>query len=219
MYSKHHTPNQVTLVTRLQADLARMQNDSTCTYDTVGNWIKDNANIVSKAFTGNTGKKLAKYETVTLFGVNEYEDKIVLSVSGSWKYLGNNGGPPDTRNLVEAVSPFITFETRSYTSMDTCVWGTMEFELNAWPNLIPVALTYFLKNASSPNRSDFARDSDEQNISVLLKTFFPRVSYDFLLTAVDLGILERGDQDFIAWLKLNAGQHDASKSVLPGNFF
>lgn len=201
MLSKKLTNSQQKLEDEVKAALKNMQTDPLCTFETIGFWIEEHANRISKSFAGRIGRKLSSYQTVSLYGINKYNDQLVLSLNGSWDIQGSKGLPPDTKVLSSLLSPSMRFIQQSYSTFRDTLGASLHFNLEDWPHLRHEALVYFLRDANSETTTAASLKFCEDNIKVLLDNFYPNISVAYLNTMVELGVLDLKDEEIISWLR------------------
>lgn len=193
-------PTEQALIAQITDDFAEMRTNPSCKLADVGAWVAQHGNRISKVFTGRTGRKLGHYQMTTLWGVSEdAADNLILGVYGRWGFGSHNGEPPDGQVIAKHI-PLYAFKVQQHGRLDTCLWATMEFNLNEWPQFSGQALAYFLANYISEGRTQSAMESDKNNIDTLLRVVYPNLSFNLLMSLVELGLLDSGPDTINSWL-------------------
>lgn len=199
--AKRVKPAAELLKAQVKADFNTLRNNPDCTFGDIGSWFEHNGNRLSRVFAGRAGRKLGSFQLSTLWGVSENEDQQpILGVYGRWDFSSQHGEPPDGQVIAQHI-PVYAMRVQQFGTLDTCMWATLEFNLNEWPQLAPQAMLYFLDKYISDGRTPSALESDKHNITTLLRVAYPKLSFDILMSVVELGLLDIGEAAAISWLK------------------
>lgn len=201
MSSLYNKSNRLLLVEKINHDFTAMQADPTSDLKTVGRWIANHANMMSKVFLGSPGRKmLSVCNLSTNLHIDEHNTPQ-LEIACFWDFFNARGYPVDLARLATYL-PTVRLDNIAEYSNDR-LYGSLKYNLLEWPNLVPLVIAHYLEislnNASSPLDRDLATGK----VNRLLSSFYPHITYDFLCVASDLGILERGYSDLVQWLHNN----------------
>lgn len=200
----------------VNAELKRMQHDPTCKINDVAIWIMDNVNKLSKLFANRAGRTIRSVDDISVTEVREENESVILNGYSFWHYVKTRRLPPDIHNVSKHITAF-DFKPEDTYSIDTYFKATLEFNLAEWPFFVPQALYELIRSDIDYTGELSVRDSHKKSIEILLNRFYPKVSYDLLLTSVDLGILKQGSDGLFDWLEKSVDKTDPSV-IVPNDF-